>query len=330
MSDRLTEINEWLSGLGHSDYVLEAASADASFRRYFRVKSGDQSWVVMDAPPEQEPCDRFIAIAEKIRQANLSAPVIYAQDLGKGFLLLSDFGSNDYLSLLDNASEAELYTDALLALLQMQTLINADDLPAYDEELLNREMDLFEQWFLRALMGIELDESERRQWQKIKSVLVENALAQPNVFVHRDYHSRNLMRTSEGNPGILDFQDAVKGPISYDLVSLLRDCYIDWPESRVEQLAKNYYQMAQSSGLVSVDLPVFMRWFDLMGVQRHLKAIGIFSRLKLRDDKEGYIKDIPRTLAYVSSVCARVPAMAELYTLIDGKNLAARLALYLP
>jgi len=279
----------------------------------------------MDAPPDREPCDQFIAVARKLRGAGLNAPEIIAQNPVEGFLLLTDFGGSDYLSQLSPASEASLYADALEALLLMQTRIDAAELPLYDTALLNREMDLFHDWFLGKLLGISLDQAQQSIWQSIKQSLVENALAQPQVFVHRDYHSRNLMKLESDNPGILDFQDAVKGPLTYDLVSLLRDCYIDWPPARVEQLALDYYERARVNGLLDAEPAQFMRWFNLMGIQRHLKAIGIFSRLKIRDDKPGYLKDIPRTLEYVRQVSADDMSMAGLFAIIDQLGLNSRI-----
>lgn len=326
MSDRSTALNTWLKQLGYQDYRLSRASEDASFRCYWRLQTGDKSVIVMDAPPEREPCDRFIAVAQKLRQANLSAPEVIAQNLQLGFLILSDLGSQDYLSQLNPHSEAPLYADALAAILHMQTRIDADDLPAYDEALLNREMDLFHDWFLGKLMGLELDQSQQAKWREIKQILVENALEQPQVFVHRDFHSRNLMKIERGNPGILDFQDAVKGPLSYDLVSLLRDCYIEWPAHRVDQLALEYYQSARANGLVEVKPAEFMRWFNLMGIQRHLKAAGIFSRLNLRDAKSAYLKDIPRTLGYIRRVGAEEKSMQGLLSMVDKLGLNYRLS----
>jgi hypothetical protein len=280
----------------------------------------------MDAPPDREPCDQFIAVACKLRNAGLNAPEIIAQNPVEGFLVLTDFGGRDYLSQLGPESEASLYGDALKALLLMQTRIDAADLPLYDATLLNREMDLFHDWFLGKLLGISLDQDEQSIWQSIKQTLIENALAQPQMFVHRDYHSRNLMKLETHNPGILDFQDAVNGPITYDLVSLLRDCYIDWPQARVEQLALDYYEIARGNDLIDVEAVQFMHWFNLMGIQRHLKAIGIFSRLKIRDGKPGYLQDIPRTLEYVRQVSAEEMSMAGLFSIIEKLGLSSRVA----
>jgi len=326
MSDRSTQLNRWLDQLGYQDYRLSPASEDASFRSYLRLETDAESLIIMDAPPDREPCDQFVAVARKLRDAGLNAPEIIAQNPTEGFLVLTDFGGTDYLSQLSPESEASLYGDALAALLSMQTRIDAADLPLYDATLLNREMDLFHDWFLGKLLGISLDQEQQSIWQSIKQTLIENALAQPQVFVHRDYHSRNLMRLETRNPGILDFQDAVKGPITYDLASLLRDCYIDWPLARVELLALDYYETARANDLVDVEAAQFMHWFNLMGTQRHLKAIGIFSRLKIRDGKPGYLKDIPRTLEYVRQVSADEMSMAGLFSIIEKLGLNSRVA----
>ena len=325
MTARYQPMKAWLDSLGYVDYTLTAASADASFRSYHRLRCDDRSWIVMDAPPEREPCDRFIAVAEKLRSAGLSAPQVIEQNLEHGFLLLTDFGSIDYLSVLNEQNQARLYADALDALLQMQTKIDCSDLPQYDEELLNAEMDLFHDWFLQQFLNTDLTQSQFDRWTSIKKLLAENALAQPQVFVHRDYHSRNLMKLEVGNPGILDFQDAVCGPISYDLVSLLRDCYIRLPVQRVEQMLGDYYRRAVQSSLTDASYNQFFTWFNLMGVQRHLKAIGIFSRLKLRDGKPGFVPDIPRTLDYVRQVSSEENSMAELRCLISDLNVDVRL-----
>ena len=324
MTARSEQMKSWLDSLGYRDYNLTPASEDASFRSYHRLQMDGRSFIVMDAPPEREPCDQFIKVANKLRAVRLSAPEIIAQNEQGGFLLLSDFGNTDYLSALNGDSEAALYADALAALLQMQTRINSDDLPSYDEVLLNREMDLFHDWFLQQLLGIELSQVQYDRWLSIKLALVANALEQPQVFVHRDYHSRNLMKIDIGNPGILDFQDAVQGPITYDLASLLRDCYIDWPVSRVEQLLHDYYDLTLANELTDVKYGQFLRWFNLMGIQRHLKAVGIFSRLNIRDGKSGYLKDIPRTLAYINQVSAEETSMVELNSLIIELDLKSR------
>jgi aminoglycoside/choline kinase family phosphotransferase len=325
MSDRTQQLKQWLGGLGYRDYRLAPASEDASFRSYLRLETGDASFVVMDAPPDKEPCDSFIAVAKQLRDAGLSAPEVIAQNLEHGFLLLTDFGNASYLSQLDATTAPALYVDAIAALHVMQAKISTAGLPLYDEALLRREMDLFHDWFLNRLFEITLEPAQQESWQRIKQDLVDNALAQPQVFVHRDYHSRNLMHLNSGNPGILDFQDAVRGPVTYDLVSLLRDCYIDWPLQQVEEMALGFYRQAHDQGRVDVDADQFMHWFDRMGIQRQLKAIGIFSRLWIRDGKRGYLKDIPRTFGYLREVCRRDPAMAPLFELVEALNLSARI-----
>ena len=324
MSERSQQMTAWLANRGYRDYTVTPASEDASFRSYHRMQVVNDSWIIMDAPPDQEPCGEFIAIAQKLRTAGLSAPEIVEQDLQQGFLLLTDFGVTDYLSVLNADTEALLYSDALAALLTMQAHIDCNNLPPYDEALLIREMDLFHDWFLRALLDIRLNDEQLASWTRMKRFLVKTAIEQPQVFVHRDYHSRNLMKIDIGNPGILDFQDAVKGPVTYDLVSLLRDCYIDWPTNRVKELVGNYYQLAMSEKLVDVEFDEFMHWFDLMGAQRHLKAMGIFSRLNLRDGKPEYLKSIPRTLQYLIQVCRDNASLSELGQLINELDLQQR------
>ncbi len=326
MNARSSQLNQWLEQLGFREFRLSPASEDASFRQYLRLEADGRSQIVMDAPPELEPCEQFVKVAKLLRGAGLSAPEISAQNLQQGFLLLTDFGGSDYLSQLHEETAAELYRDALAALLLMQTRIDAGELPAYDEALLTREMDLFHDWFLGRMLGLELSAEQQHAWQDCRRQLVDNALAQPQVFVHRDYHSRNLMKISRRNPGILDFQDAVRGPITYDLVSLLRDCYIAWPAARVEALALDYYQAARANGLLEADSAQFLRWFDLMGMQRHLKAVGIFSRLKIRDGKSRYLQDIPRTLEYLREVGAAHPSLAGLAGLIEDLELLPRAA----
>ena len=326
MNDRSQLLNQWLEQSGYRNYRLQRASEDASFRSYLRLETAGQSMIVMDAPPEHEPCDRFIAIAQKLRAAGLNAPQIIASNLDEGFLLLTDFGSLDYLSQLNPQSEGRLYADALAAILTMQRQADKDDLPDYDEALLLRELDMFHDWFLVQQLGIELNSVQQSIWQETRQTLVDNALDQPQVFVHRDYHSRNLMVVEQHNPGILDFQDAVSGPLTYDLVSLLRDCYIAWPLERVEQLAIGYYESARAHQLVEVDALQFMRWFNLMGIQRHLKVAGIFSRLNIRDGKSRYLDDIPLTLGYLQQVSALEVSTAGLSALLDELQLQQRVA----
>ncbi|WP_235202298.1 aminoglycoside phosphotransferase family protein [Methylobacter tundripaludum] len=285
------------------------ASSDASFRRYFRVCTPEQQFIVMDAPPDKENIEPFIRIAKLLTQSQINVPSIFQQNLTDGFLLLEDFGSQCFLDQLNEATAADLYQTAFDSLfkLQTQTSIQNSGLPSYDEPLLHRELAIFDEWFLGQLLDIQIPSAV---WETVRALLTTSALEQPSTCVHRDYHSRNLMVLDSDSPGVIDFQDAVIGPITYDLVSLLRDCYIAWPEQQVEQWRFNYFERLQQADLIGCSPAQFKRWFDLMGLQRHLKAIGIFSRLHLRDGKSNYLGDIPRTLNYVTSVCAAYPELA--------------------
>jgi N-acetylmuramate 1-kinase len=321
---RIQAIKDWLKPI-IGDFELAPASEDASFRRYFRITFDGKSLIVMDAPPDKEDITPFIHIAQRLEGLGLHVPHIHEIDLKQGFLLLSDLGSTSYLAELNNETVDTLYGDALDALLKMQQA-PVNELPLYNEALLHREMELFRVWFLGRHLGESLDRILNARMELIYEDLIGSALLQPKVFVHRDYHSRNLMVCAENNPGILDFQDAVIGPITYDLVSLLRDCYIDWPRSQVEGWALAYRDRAVEAGLMNnCSDEQFLRWFDLMGVQRHLKAIGIFSRLNHRDGKPGYLSDIPRTLAYVHEVSGRHAETEELYALIQDLKLTEKL-----
>lgn len=305
MPERRAQLDNWLQQhLDGSRYSIAPASEDASFRRYFRVSGDDWSRIVMDAPPQHEDCQPFIDIDHRLRAAGVNAPEITAADPDLGFILMSDLGSQTYLDVLDESLAEPLYADAINTLLQMQERTRTDGLPEYDAQLLRAEMQLFPDWLLARHLDLTLDGAQQKMLQTVFAVLADSALAQPRTFVHRDYHSRNLMH-SDNNPGVLDFQDAVHGPITYDLVSLLRDCYITWPQTRIDQWLEHYRTAAVARGLLSTeDLARFGRWFDLMGIQRHLKAAGIFARLLHRDGKPGYIGDIPRTLQYVANVAS--------------------------
>lgn len=326
MDHRLAALKAWAAEvLDTPEYEIRPASADASFRRYFRLTLPGATYIAMDAPPDKEDTRPYIAIATRLYALGLNVPQILQQDTEQGFLLISDLGDKTYLQHLNEDSVERLYGDALgaLVVLQMGVFADAHFLPAYDHALLMREMELFREWFLGRHQGVRLTEPQHDVLSDAFSILARSALAQPQVWVHRDYHSRNLMVTSRNNPGILDFQDAVLGPITYDLVSLLRDCYIAWPRARVEDWVKGYHDLALQSGLaVGEDVERFLAWFDLMGVQRHLKAIGIFARLNHRDGKPGYLKDIPRTLGYVVDVCGRYPALGALHDLLNELRIA--------
>jgi N-acetylmuramate 1-kinase len=299
MSERFESLNLWLSDvLDSHDFELKPASEDASFRSYYRLFIGDKTLIVMDAPPPEEDCEPFVRITKTIIVCGVNAPSIHHMDLQQGFLVLDDFGNDLYLDKLDTSTADELYFDAIKTLVRLQTSADVKELPNYDEPLLRREMQLFTEWLLAKHLNIELNDNQNKAIAALFDLLVENALQQPQTFVHRDFHSRNLMITSESNPGVIDYQDAVHGPISYDLVSLLKDCYIKWNRDEINHWLDFYLEQQAKKG-TAIDREQFKRWFDLMGVQRHLKASGIFARLSHRDGKHGFLKDIPRTLSYI-------------------------------
>ncbi len=325
MSDREQHLRHWLSELaGRQPVALSAMTNDASFRRYFRASWANDGYVVMDAPPDKEPLASFIAVAHRLREAGLNAPEVLAEERAAGFLLLSDLGDNLYLSSFlqaDSKRLERLYGDALSALATMQVCVSSTGLPLYDATLLQREMALFSDWLLEKHLGLSLKEAEKRSLQHCFQQLTQSALAQPQVFVHRDYHSRNLM-INQHNPGILDFQDAVCGAVTYDLVSLLRDAYFVLPPAQVTEWALGYQQLALQMGIIQeTDEREFLRWFDWMGLQRHIKVAGIFARLYHRDGKAGYLADIPRVLEYLIAVAHTYPAMAELHQLVSERVL---------
>ncbi len=319
---RFEQLKQWLKkSLNENDLVLEPVSGDASFRRYFRVTASGQSYVVMDAPPSHEEITPFIRVTRLLERAGINVPQLYAQDIGNGFLLLGDLGREDYLSALNEQSANALYGDAISALLTLQSACSKDKtLPVYDEEMLQSEMMLFYEWFLGQHLKVALSGTEYDVLQQSFALLITNAMAQPQVCVHRDYHSRNLMVCGESSPGVLDYQDAVMGPVSYDLVSLLRDCYIDWPEAQTYGWVNQYYQRAFAAGLLLCDEPQFIEWFDLMGMQRHLKAIGIFARLNYRDGKPNYLEDIPRTFNYLLKMAEKYPQFSEMASVLKSRS----------
>lgn len=277
----------------------------------------------MDAPPSLEPLGPFLYLAEKLRDLGLLTPEIFAKNMEEGFLLLEDFGNTSYFDLLDAENVDRLYGEAFESLLRLAGASKGGlkDLPVFDRALLLRELGIFETWCLESSLGLRLTSAERRLLDETFEFLAASALSQPQILVHRDFHSRNLMARPFGPPGILDFQDAVQGPITYDIVSLLRDCYIDWPTARVKHWVKQFHARLSLEGLLSPDpgIDQFQRWFDLMGTQRHLKAIGIFTRLHLRDGKSGYLKDIPRTLRYVLEVAHDFPELQAFAHFLEKK-----------
>ncbi|UST68825.1 aminoglycoside phosphotransferase family protein [Pseudomonas moraviensis] len=303
--------------------TLTAASSDASFRRYFRWEGDGRSFVVMDAPPPQENCKPFVDIAFLLAKSGINVPKIYAEDLERGFLLLNDLGNKTYLDVIDGENADALFHDALQALLAFQQLPMVAPLPGYDVALLRRELELFPEWYVKHELGIEFDAAQQQQWQHISQLLIDSALAQPKVLVHRDYMPRNLM-LSEPNPGVLDFQDAVYGPVTYDVTCLFKDAFLSWPEERVRGWLESYWQQASALDIpVQTDFEDFLRASDLMGVQRHLKVIGIFARICHRDGKPRYLADVPRFFSYIEAVIARRPELAELQALFSSLHAGA-------
>ncbi|MHB8535006.1 MAG: aminoglycoside phosphotransferase family protein [Sulfuricaulis sp.] len=320
MDKRFAALKDWTArALGTDRFEIRPASSDASFRRYFRVTAGDRSVIAMDAPPEKGEMHSYAKLARRLHALGLHVPEVLQEDHEHGFFLVTDLGQRQYLSCLNPQTVERLYGDAMgaLVVLQAATYSTATSfLPDYDEALLRRELELFREWYLGRHLGLGLTAGQNAVLDEAFTQLTRLALTQPRVWVHRDYHSRNLMVTEINNPGILDFQDAVLGPVTYDLVSLLRDCYIAWPRARVEDWVKGYHELALQSGIpVGEDDMQFQHWFDLMGVQRHLKASGIFARLHLRDGKPGYLPDIPRTLGYVHEVSGRYAELQALHGL---------------
>jgi len=317
---RLSQLHGWIKeNLGNIEYSLTTVSGDASFRRYFRLLSDEHQFIAVDSPPEKESNDEFVKITHLLAAEGLPVPHIHYSSLDFGFFLISDFGDSLLLNELNESNANEVYSKALDALRIIQQT-DAASLPLYSKQLLLEEMELFREWFLTKHLSIQLTKDENRILDDCFKNLADNALEQPQVFVHRDYHSRNLMCIDSEHPGIIDYQDAVLGPITYDLVSLLRDCYIAWPDEIIFQLASKFYKNdIENDPSINADAKLFMKWFDLMGIQRHLKAIGIFSRLNNRDNKPNYLKDIPRTLNYVRSVGRNYSETEKLIELINSK-----------
>ncbi|HEX8009485.1 MAG TPA: phosphotransferase [Casimicrobiaceae bacterium] len=326
---RLDALRAWLSAvLPAPARGLEPASEDASFRRYFRVTLTEavavpdreqrvSTLIAMDAPPPQEDCRPYLAVARLLSAAGVHAPAVLASDLDRGFLLLSDLGTRTYLGALDAQSAPALYRDACAALARWQLASREGALPPYDRARLKRELDLFPDWYVAKHLGVALTDAQKSTLEQAFARILDHNLGLPRVFVHRDYHSRNLMVT-EPNPGVLDFQDAVYGPITYDLVSLLRDAYIEWDEERQIDWAVRYWQSARAAGLpVGADFADFWRDFEWMGVQRQLKVLGIFARLFHRDGKDGYLKEMPRVMRYLRGACARYRELAPVLLLLD-------------
>ena len=314
---RKRALDAWVSECMGSSLSGEPASADASFRRYFRYQRDGESWVAMDAPPEQEDCRPFLDVAQRLASAGLHVPKIVHQDLEQGFLLLTDMGTTTWLPELNADNADAWFEDAIDALIVQQQNASCDGLPNYDAALLERELLLFPQWYLFRHLRVTVSGELRQRLDKVFALLIDSALAQPTVFVHRDFMPRNLM-VSDPNPGIIDFQDAVAGPISYDVISLFKDAFLSWPEEKVLGWLQLYFDKATKAGLpLPGDFDTFLRWCDLMGAQRHLKVIGIFARICYRDGKPKYLEDVPRFFDYLRTVIARRPELEDLAWVLD-------------
>lgn len=326
MSERIEALQRWLSTvLSQTELPLAPASSDASFRRYFRITPTGEpsaSLIVMDAPPEQEDCGPFVAVAGLLARAGLNAPQVLAADLEQGFLLLTDMGTTQYMDALQAQPAGPLMSDAIDALIQWQLASQPGVLPPYDAALLQRELALFPEWYVQRHLQVTLSPTQQTDWAHISTRLVDAALQQPQVYVHRDYMPRNLM-VCEPNPGIIDFQDAVYGPIAYDVLSLFKDAFLSWPAEQVEAWRGEYHEKAQQAGLPVGDYDSFCRAFDWIGLQRHLKVLGIFARIRYRDGKPHYLEDAPRFIRYIREVLPQYPELGELQTLFDDLGLHA-------
>ena len=323
MDKRKQIIHSWVESLyPDEEYKLVPASSDASFRRYFRLKKVNSSLIVMDAPPENEEIVTFCRLARRFHETGINVPEILHTEEKQGLVLMSDLGSEHYLDHLNDSSVERLYGDALGSLIKLQAATFAEPgfLPPYSSTLLRMEMDLFREWYLSTHLGLEVSNEENQVMDQAWQLLIDSALEQPQLWVHRDFHSRNLMVTKINNPGIIDFQDAVTGPITYDLVSLLKDCYIEWPVQRIEDWVLGYHDLAFQSGLLEHENEQqFLRWFHRMGIQRHLKVAGIFARLSHRDGKNNYLDDIPLTLKYLISALENDPDLAVRVLLVQSR-----------
>ncbi len=323
---RCDELAAWLRAVpGLPPFTLAPASADASFRRYFRLSlafpsaGGAATLIAMDAPPPMENCRPFVHVAGLLHEARVHAPAIHAQDIERGFLLLEDLGDTTYLTALRTGDAHALYLDAIDALVRFQAISRDGELAPYDRALLRRELDLFPEWYVARHVGHALSPKQREALDGVFATILANNLSQPRVFVHRDYHSRNLMVVANGDPGVIDFQDAVYGPVTYDLASLLRDAYIEWDEERQIDWAVRYWERARAAGIpVGGDFGAFWRDFEWMGVQRQVKVLGIFARLAHRDGKTAYIGDMPLVMRYLRAACGRYRELVPLLVLLDA------------
>lgn len=314
---RLEALEQWVGEQLGQPVSGVPASSDASFRRYFRFAVDGRSLIGMDAPPPQEDCAPFVMVDRLLADAGVHVPEILAEDLERGFLLLSDLGSQTWLHVINEANADDMFPKAIEAVVQIQVASRPGVLPEYDEALLRRELDLFPEWYVERHCGVKWEADQQAAWSAVCDTLLSQALAQSRVFVHRDFMPRNLMH-SDPDPGVIDFQDAVYGPVSYDPICLFKDAFLSWPEERVMGWLTSYWQQARDAGIpVPGDLDRFLLDCDLMGAQRHLKVIGIFARICHRDGKPHYLEDVPRFFAYLDTVIARRPELAALAPLLD-------------
>jgi aminoglycoside/choline kinase family phosphotransferase len=323
IQDRAVARLAWArSILGDPALTLASASADASFRSYWRMQHQGRSWVVMDSPPAQEDPRPWLAIGAQLAAVGLHVPAVYAHDLEQGFLLIEDLGTQLYLPALNEDTADALYGDAMDALLRMQTRMDYSGLPPFDHAVLASGLEVMPEWFLGRHLAQTPDCDELNVLEAAFGVIVRNALEQPRCFVHRDFHSRNLLIVENNNPGIIDFQGALAGPVTYDLASLLRDAYIAWPRERVEGWVESYRQRLHGAGLIGdeIDRERFLRWFDLTGLHRHIRVLGQFYRLWYRDGKPGYLADVPRVYHYVISVARSYPELADFAALLERQT----------
>ena len=321
-SNRYQMLESWLSQNNYDVSSLRVISGDASFRKYYRVDKDAISYVVMDCPPDKENLDAFIKISDKLQKAKINVPKLFECNEDDGFLVISDLGDNLYSKKLDKETVYCLYTDALETIVKMQINTDLSGLDNFDN-LYDEENKLFTDWFLQHHQKIDLDDNLKsdlnNEFDKINSIIK----AIPKTFVHRDFHSRNLLVTDINNPGVIDYQDAVLGPVTYDLVSLLKDCYITWDDGLIEDMLESFFTRIKSNSINSIS--DFRYWFDITGLQRHIKAIGIFSRLNYRDKKSGYLKDIPRTYAYVDKVLNKYKDLSNLNEIFNSLEIAKKL-----
>lgn len=321
MTTREAHLHAWLETLspkyGFDVSTFEPASSDAGFRRYFRVKAAGKSFIVMDAPPEHEHNEAYVRIDRLMHEAGLNVPEIFEADLKSGFLLLSDLGRETYLDVLNEENAFRMMDAATTALVKWQVASAPGILPPYDEAVLRREIELFPEWYVVRHCGVNWDEKHRKWWDMTVEAILKNNLRESQVFVHRDFMPRNLM-VSDPMPGIIDFQDALYGPVSYDITSLMRDAFISWNESFVLDVSIRYWEKARRAGVpVPDDFADFYRDIEFMGVQRHLKVIGIFTRIHYRDGKSKYLEDTPRFINYVRQTAGRYRELSPLRRLID-------------